>query len=74
MIAQKYIPVLFGLIVSGIMSFVVAGVSTYASLNEIHLGIWIGNWIKSWIVAFPTILVVAPIVRRLLGAFSVKVN
>ena len=63
MISQKYVPILFGFIVSGLMSFVVAGVSTYASLNDIHFGIWTSNWIKSWVVAFPTILVVAPMVR-----------
>ncbi len=67
MIPQKLVPILFGLIVSGLMSFVVAGVSTYASLNEIHMGIWVTNWIKSWIVAFPTILVVAPMVRGFLA-------
>ena len=26
---------------------------------------WIGSWLFAWAVAFPTVLVVAPMVRRL---------
>jgi len=29
--------------------------------------LWMTAWLKSWIVAFPTILVVAPLTRRLVG-------
>ena len=72
MIPKKLVPILFGLIVSGLMSFVVSGVSTYASLGEIHSGIWISNWLKSWAVAFPTILIVAPLVRNMLGKLVAK--
>ncbi len=72
MIPQKLVPILFGLIVSGLMSFVVSGVSTYASLGEIHAGIWTSNWLKSWLVAFPTILVVAPMVRGFLAKLVKK--
>jgi hypothetical protein len=28
---------------------------------------WMTAWFKSWIVAFPTVLVVAPLTRRLVG-------
>jgi len=31
--------------------------------------LWMTAWLKSWIVAFPTILVVAPLTRRLVGKF-----
>jgi hypothetical protein len=29
--------------------------------------LWMTAWLKSWIIAFPTILVVAPLTRHLVG-------
>ncbi len=72
MISKKLIPILFGLIVSGLMSFVVAGVSTYASVGHVMVDLWMSNWLKSWAVAFPTILVVAPMVRGMLAKLAAK--
>jgi len=31
------------------------------------LNLWMTAWFKSWIVAFPTVLVVAPLTRLLVG-------
>lgn len=67
MIPKKLVPILFGLIVSGLMSFVVSGVSTYSSIGMVNMDLWMTNWMKSWAVAFPTILVVAPMVRGMLA-------
>lgn len=58
----------FGLLVSGMMSFLVSGVAT-ASASGIGgdlLWRWLDAWSLSWMVAFPTILIVVPAVRRLL--------
>lgn len=65
-------PVAFGLIVSGIMSFMVSGVSTWLAVGEVSvlLSVWPTKWLKSWLVAFPTILVVAPFVRRFVAKIS----
>ena len=34
--------------------------------------IWMENWISSWIVAFPAVLVVAPLVRRIVHRLVVS--
>jgi hypothetical protein len=60
--------VVFGLLLSGMMSFLVSGISTMLAAGisaELPLK-WLGAWLPSWAVAFPAVLVVAPPVRRIL--------
>ena len=67
MIDRKYQPVVFGffmaLLMSCLMSFVVS-IFNVGFVNNILI-IWLKAWVFSFIVAFPTVLVVAPIVRKL---------
>ena len=65
----KLAPVLFGLILSGLMSAIVSGITLLrgAGFVEGFAGLWLSAWLTSWGVAFPTVLVVAPIARRLVG-------
>ncbi len=72
MIPKKLVPILFGLIVSGLMSFVVSGISTYSTHGALDMALWMTNWMKSWAVAFPTILVVAPMVRGMLSRMAAE--
>jgi len=60
---------LFGFILSALMSFLVSGIATFrnAGLVDGFLGIWVGAWLPSWLVAFPVVLIVAPVARRLVG-------
>jgi Protein of unknown function (DUF2798) len=69
MIPQKFAPALFGLILSGLMSLLVAGISTYRAvgLGEDFVGLWASAWLTAWLIAFPVVLVVAPLTRRLVG-------
>ncbi|MGB0661452.1 MAG: DUF2798 domain-containing protein [Mangrovicoccus sp.] len=69
MIPPKYAPVLFGLILSGMMSCLVSGISTIRAvgLSPDFLMLWGQNWLFSWAVAFPIVLIVAPITRRLVA-------
>ncbi len=69
MIPARYQHVLFGLILSGLMSFIVSGIATLRTVGWIDgfIGLWMSNWLPSWAVAFPTVLVVAPITRRLVA-------
>lgn len=62
-------PYAFGLLLSGMMSFLVSGVSTAlaAGLNAGFPLLWLSAWLPSWAIAFPGVLVVAPFVRRILG-------
>lgn len=65
----RWAPVVFGLLLSGLMSLVVSGIATVQArgLEPGLLGGWMGAWASSWAVAFPTVLVVAPLVRRVVA-------
>ena len=65
----RYAPVLFGFILSALMSFMVSGIATFrnAGLVDGFFSLWIGAWLPSWLIAFPVVLVVAPVARRLVG-------
>ena len=51
------------------MSCVVSADSVVNTIGLIDgfFSLWMTAWLKSWIVAFPTILVVATLTRRLVG-------
>ncbi|WP_298969016.1 DUF2798 domain-containing protein [uncultured Roseobacter sp.] len=69
MIPAKYQHFVFGFILSGLMSFMVSGIATFrtAGLIDGFLMLWITNWLPSWSVAFPTLLLVSPIARRIVA-------
>lgn len=71
-IPARYAPILFGFLLSGLMSCVVSGVATLRAvgLPPSFFGLWMGAWSASWAVAFPAVLVVAPVVRRLVSAVT----
>jgi hypothetical protein len=66
MFRKKFAPALFGLILSGLMSLLVSGISTYRAVgfSESYVGVWLSAWLTAWLVAFPVMLVVAPLARR----------
>jgi len=70
MLSKKFAPALFGVILSGLMSFLVSGISTYraAGLGDHYLALWTSAWLTAWLVAFPVVLVVAPLARRTVAA------
>jgi hypothetical protein len=51
------------------MSLVVSGIATLrnAGLVEGVLSPWFGAWLRSWLIAFPVVLIVAPVTRRLVS-------
>jgi hypothetical protein len=69
MFSPRLFPVLFGLILSGLMSLVVSGIATFRSAGPVEgfFALWLGAWLLSWLIAFPTVLVVAPLARRVVG-------
>lgn len=66
MFPKKFEPALFVFILSGLMSLVVSGISTFkvAGAAAGFLGLWGGAWIAAWVVAFPVALMVVPLTRR----------
>ncbi len=56
------------------MSLIVSGVSTVRVLGLIDgiFGAWMANWASSCLVAFPTVLVVAPVVRKIVTRLTAE--
>ncbi|PWJ21929.1 DUF2798 domain-containing protein [Jannaschia seohaensis] len=69
MIPARFAPILFGLILSGLMSLLVSGIAMIRAvgLTEGAQILWSGNWPSSWLVAFPAVLLVAPLTRRVVA-------
>lgn len=66
MFPKKFAPALFGLLLSGLMSLLVSGISTHRAVGfgDGFAGLWTSAWLTAWLVAFPVVLVVAPLARR----------
>lgn len=66
MIPRKYSPLLFALILSGLMSLLVSGISTLRTMGTApeFADMWISAWLTAWLFAFPAVLLVAPLTRR----------
>ncbi|MEO6300169.1 MAG: DUF2798 domain-containing protein [Paracoccaceae bacterium] len=73
MIPARYAPILFGFLLSGMMSCIVSGLSTFRALGmgPEFAGLGMGNWAVSWATAFPVVLVVAPVTRRIVARLTV---
>ena len=58
----------FGLLLSCFMSLLISGVSTFLATGLVagFIATWLASWLSSWAIAFPTVLIVAPTVRRVL--------
>lgn len=65
----RYAALLMPLLLSVLMSCIVAGVSTlkHVGFAPELLRQWMGAWGFSWLVAFPSLMVLLPLVRRLVG-------
>lgn len=61
------IPLVLSLVMSGVVSFV--AMLRTVGLHDGLLEVWLHAWMASWCVAFPTVLIVLPMVRRFVGIF-----
>ncbi len=69
--------VVFGFLLSGFMSLVISGVSSLRNFGlervisqpSQFLQGWMNAYFSSWLVAFPVVLFVAPLVRRIVSAW-----
>lgn len=69
MIPRRFEPILFGLILSGLMTCAVSGIATVRAVGWIDgiFGMWMGAWVISWAIAFPLVLFLAPLTRRIVA-------
>ena len=72
MIPARYGPVLFSLILSGVMSLLVSGISTLRTLpaDQSFPDLWAGAWLTGWVVAFPAVMLAAPLARKLVARLT----
>jgi ABC-type glycerol-3-phosphate transport system permease component len=58
-------------VLSLMMSFIISGTSTLRALGIVDgfFFKWMSAWGVSWLVAFPTVLIVLPLVRRVVSIF-----
>ena len=68
MIPARFAPGVFGFFLSMIMSTTISAVGLSGDLPAT----WFRAWYSSWIVAFPAVLIVAPIARRIVGRLVAK--
>ena len=73
-IPARFELVVFGLLVSGMMSLLVSGVAMFRAVGLItgFVSIWLQAWMAAWAVAFMAILFVVPLVRRLLSRLVIR--
>ncbi|WP_038201673.1 MULTISPECIES: DUF2798 domain-containing protein [Comamonadaceae] len=69
-----YSALVMPLLLSILMTFVVSAVSTLRSIGLApgFLYIWLSAWALSWIIAFPTLLLALPLVRRVTAALVMR--
>ena len=65
----RYAAIVMPLVLSVLMTFVVSAISTFRSLGPTpaFLATWPSAWAISWLVAFPTLLAVLPLVRKIVA-------
>ena len=72
-IPARYAPILFSALLSAIMVGIVSAF-VLTTTQGIHSGFpaqWLKSCVTTWPVAFPTVAVVAPWVRRIVGRLTV---
>ena len=64
---SRFAPILFGFVLSGLMSCLVSGIATLRAAGPVSgfAQLWVGAWLTAWAVAFPIVLFAAPLTRRL---------
>lgn len=65
-IPRRHAHYVFGVIQSGLTSFIAAGIASYPLLGS---GAFLGNWLISWLIAWatmlPFVILAAPLIRSL---------
>lgn len=65
----KYAGVIMPLLLSGLMSGTISMLNLWKNIGwfDGFFSQWLGIWLFSWLVAFPTVMIFLPLVRRITG-------
>lgn len=74
-ISKRFVPFLFPFLLPGLMTFLITGISIMrvlginALINDPGsiLQIWMKAYLSAWLVAYPILLLVIPIIRRVVN-------
>lgn len=71
-IPSRYSHVLFGAMLSAIMVSVISGAVVFGNhgFNPDFTSYWFKGFATAWPIAFPTVLVVAPFVRKIVSKLT----
>lgn len=66
----RFASLMVPLLLSVFMTCIVSLISTFKGIgaDPQFLRLWLGAWLISWAVAFPTLLLVLPVVRKVTAA------
>ena len=73
-IPKKYEGIVFAFVMSLLMALLMSGVLTivFTGLSADFIAHWFNGFIHAWPIAFPAILIIAPIVRKIVVALIAK--
>ena len=65
----RFSNIVMPLLLSLLMTFIVSAISTFQGLglSSDFLPTWLASWGVSWLIAFPTLLALLPLVRRIVS-------
>jgi hypothetical protein len=71
-IHARFAPLVFGALLSSIMVGIVSAfvLLTTQGLSDVFLSQWVKSCVLTWPVAFPTVTLVAPWVRKVVGRIT----
>lgn len=74
MIPKKYGPIVFAVILSGLMSLLVSGISTYRATGPVpgFVNLWANAWLTAWLFAFPVVILAAPLTQKVVRLLVAK--
>lgn len=72
-IPRRYRPIAFGILQSGVTSFVSTGAACIAQAGGIEFAaIWLKSWICAWALVVPIVIIAAGHINRALDCFMQK--
>lgn len=74
MLAKRYYRFVFALFMGLAMSFIMSGALVFINLGlvENFFSIWLSSWGKAFVLAYPCIIIIAPIAGKLTAKICSK--